>query len=82
MKSFGCGYYYCIIALALKSSIQQCCQSFPMYVYLSFPKKTETLGTSGSRAEVLCMLGRVPDQLEFLSALSLFPVQNAMFPRT
>lgn len=53
-----------------------------MYVYLSFPKKTETLGTSGSRAEVLCMLGRVPDQLEFLSALSLFPVQNAMFPRT
>lgn len=51
-------------------------------IYLSFPKKTETLGTSGSRAEVLCMLGRVPDQLEFLSALSLFPVQNAMFPRT
>lgn len=72
--------YYCFAPKILHTAVLPIVPY--IRVYLSIPKETETLGTSGSRAEVLCALGGVPHQLEFLSALSLFPIQNAMFPRT
>lgn len=74
------GSYYGITALPLNSCAQQCHQLFPIFVYLSIPKETETLGTSGSREESLCALAGFQISWSFFVLFLCSPFQVPGFP--